>query len=54
MNFNLTEEHIAIRDAARDVAQNERAPTAVERDLNAEFPSEIVKKLGELGFRYQG
>jgi alkylation response protein AidB-like acyl-CoA dehydrogenase len=50
MNFNLTEEHIAIRDAARDFAQNEIAPTAVERDLNAEFPSEIVKKLGELGF----
>jgi len=50
MNFNLTEEHIAIRDAARDFAQNEIAPTAVERDLNAEFPADIVKKLGELGF----
>ncbi|MGB9696574.1 MAG: acyl-CoA dehydrogenase [Ignavibacteria bacterium] len=50
MNFNLTEEHIAIRDAARDFAQNEIAPTAVERDVTAEFPVEIVKKLGELGF----
>lgn len=50
MNFNLTEEHIAIRDTARDFAQNEIAPTAVERDMSGEFPTEIVKKLGELGF----
>jgi len=50
MNFDLTEEQISIRDAAKDFAENEIAPSAVERDLNAEFPAEIVKKLGELGF----
>lgn len=50
MNFDLTEEQIAIRDAARDFAQTEIAPSAVERDLTAEFPDDIVQKLGELGF----
>ena len=50
MEFNFTEEQIAIRDTARDFAENEIAPTAVERDIKAEFPSEIVKKLGEMGF----
>lgn len=50
MNFDLTEEQISIRDAAKDFAENEIAPTASERDLNSEFPFEIVKKLGELGF----
>lgn len=50
MNFDLTEEQIAIRDAARDFAESEIAKTSVERDLTGEFPFEIVKKLGELGF----
>jgi len=50
MNFDLTEEQTAIRDAARSFAESEIAPTSVERDLNSEFPTEIVKKLGELGF----
>ena len=50
MNFDLTEEQISIRDAAKDFAENEIAPTAVERDLNSEFPKEIIAKLGELGF----
>ncbi len=50
MNFDLTEEQIAIRDAARDFAQTEISKSAVERDITAEFPHDIVKKLGELGF----
>jgi len=50
MDFNLTEEQIAIRDIARDFARSEIAPTAIERDIKAEFPFEIVKKLGEMGF----
>lgn len=50
MDFNFSEEQIAIRDTARDFAQNEISPTAVERDKNAEFPFDIVKKLGEFGF----
>ncbi|GJQ61741.1 MAG: acyl-CoA dehydrogenase [Melioribacteraceae bacterium] len=50
MNFELTEEQIMIRDTAREFAQTEIAPSAVERDLKGEFPTEIVKKLAELGF----
>ena len=50
MDFNFTEEQLAIRDTARDFAQNEIAPTSVERDIKAEFPYEIIKKLGEFGF----
>ena len=50
MNFELTDEHKAIKDAAKDFAENEIAPTSVERDIKAVFPFEIIKKLGELGF----
>ncbi|MDB5034273.1 MAG: acyl-CoA dehydrogenase protein [Chlorobi bacterium] len=50
LQLDLTETHEMIRDTARDFAQNEVAPSAIHRDINAEFPYEIVKKLGELGF----
>ena len=50
MNFQLSEDHIMIRDAAREFAVNEIASSAVERDKNGEFPAEIVQKMGELGF----
>lgn len=50
MNFNLTEEHIMIRDAARDFAQSELLPGVIERDETQQFPSELVKKMGDLGF----
>lgn len=50
MNFQLTEDQIEIRDAARDFAENEIAPSTIERDIKAEFPYDIIKKMGELGF----
>jgi len=50
MNFELTEEHKMIRDAARDFAQTELLPGVIERDENQSFPTEQIKKLGELGF----
>lgn len=50
MDFKLTEEHIMIRDAARDFAKNELLPGVIERDEKQEFPTEQVKKMGELGF----
>ncbi|NNC69843.1 MAG: acyl-CoA dehydrogenase [Flavobacteriaceae bacterium] len=50
MNFNLTEEHIMIRDAARDFAQTELLPGVIERDDKQQFPDNLVKKMGELGF----
>ena len=50
MKFDLTEEHLMIRDAARDFAQNELLPEVIERDENQKFPLEQVKKMAELGF----
>ncbi len=50
MDFNLTEEHLMIRDAARDFAQTELLPGVIERDNIQQFPDELVKKMGELGF----
>jgi alkylation response protein AidB-like acyl-CoA dehydrogenase len=50
MDFNLSEEHIAVRDAARDFAQNVCKPGVIERDTNQTVPLEQLKQLGELGF----
>ena len=50
MNFELTEEQIAVRDAAREFAQTELLPGVIERDDKQEFPAEQIKKMGELGF----
>lgn len=50
MNFEYTEEHLAVRDAAREFAQTELLPGVIERDTEAKFPAEQVKKMGELGF----
>jgi len=50
MDFNLTEEHIMIRDAARDFAQTELLPGVIERDNKQLFPDELVRKMADLGF----
>lgn len=50
MNFELTEEHLMIQQAARDFAQNELLPGVIERDDKQIFPAEQIKKMGELGF----
>ena len=50
MDFTFTEEHEMIRDAAKDFAQTELLPGVIERDENQSFPTEQIKKLGELGF----
>ena len=50
MNFELTEEHLAVKEAARDFAQNVLKPGVIERDNKQEFPTEQIKQLAELGF----
>jgi alkylation response protein AidB-like acyl-CoA dehydrogenase len=50
MLFQLTEEHLMIQKAARDFAQNELKPGVIERDELQKFPTEHIKKMGELGF----
>ncbi len=50
MNFQLTEEHLAVQQAARDFAQTDLLPGVIERDTHQKFPTEQIKKMGELGF----
>ena len=50
MNFNLTEEQLMIRNAARNFARTELLPGVIDRDENQQFPTEQVKKMGEMGF----
>ncbi|MDB5031807.1 acyl-CoA dehydrogenase [Mucilaginibacter sp.] len=50
MYFELSEEHLMIRQAARDFAQTELKPGVIERDEHQKFPAEQVRKMGELGF----
>lgn len=50
MDFQLTDEHYAVRDAARDFAQKELLPGVIERDEHQSFPKEQIKRLGQLGF----
>jgi alkylation response protein AidB-like acyl-CoA dehydrogenase len=50
MNFQLSEEQLAVRDAAREFAQTELLPGVIERDSQAKFPQEQVEKMGQLGF----
>jgi alkylation response protein AidB-like acyl-CoA dehydrogenase len=50
MNFQLTEEQLAVQQAARDFAQTELLPGVIERDTHQKFPTEQIKKMGALGF----
>tara|TARA_Y100001933_G_C18983637_1_gene557621 strand:+ start:384 stop:1526 length:1143 start_codon:yes stop_codon:yes gene_type:complete len=50
MNFELSEEHLAVKEAARDFAQNVLKPGVIQRDNDQQFPKEEIKELAELGF----
>src|SRR6185436_7472130 len=50
MNFQLSEEQLAVQQAARDFAQTELLPGVIDRDTEQKFPSEQIKKMGQLGF----
>ncbi len=50
MNFQFTEEQLAVQAAAREFAQTELLPGVIERDEHQKFPAEQIKKMGELGF----
>ena len=50
MNFNLSESNLEIQKLARDFAQNRIAPDVMKYDEFSEFPWEIAKELGEMGF----
>jgi alkylation response protein AidB-like acyl-CoA dehydrogenase len=50
MDFSLTEEHLMIRKAARDFAQQVCKPGVIERDSDQIWPAEQVKGMADLGF----
>lgn len=50
MNFQLTEEQLAVQQAARDFARTELLPGVIDRDTHQKFPVELQRKMGELGF----
>jgi len=50
MDFQLTEEHLAVQVAARNFAQSELLPGVIERDTHQKFPTEQLKKMADLGF----
>ena len=50
MKFYLSEEHLMVRDAAREFAQTELLPGVIQRDELQQFPDNLVKKMGALGF----
>ncbi|MBK7429080.1 MAG: acyl-CoA dehydrogenase [Saprospiraceae bacterium] len=50
MDFKLTEEQLAVKEAAREFAQKELKPGAIERDNHMSYPKEQVRKMAELGF----
>ncbi|MBU2884955.1 acyl-CoA dehydrogenase family protein, partial [Gilvimarinus agarilyticus] len=50
MNFDYSEEHLAVREAAREFAKNELLPGVIDRDEKQQFPADQIKMMGELGF----
>ena len=50
MNFDLTEDQVAFKDAARSFSDKEFAPNAAEWDAGKIFPKEVIARAGALGF----
>ncbi len=50
MDFNLNEDQLAYKDAAREFSDKEFAPKAAEWDAGKIFPRDVIAQAGELGF----
>jgi alkylation response protein AidB-like acyl-CoA dehydrogenase len=50
MIFQLTEEHLAVQQAAKDFATQELKPGVIERDREMKYPKDQVKRMAEMGF----
>lgn len=50
MNFELTEEQLAVKEAAREFTQQELLPGVIDRDRDMRYPTEQVKMMAEMGF----
>lgn len=49
LSLTLSQEHEDLRRAVRDFARKEILPVATHFDETGDFPSEIVRKMGEMG-----
>ena len=49
MDFQLTEEHVLIKQTVREFAEKEIGPRAEDIDVTDKFPADIFKRMGELG-----
>ncbi|MBK7808396.1 MAG: acyl-CoA dehydrogenase [Saprospiraceae bacterium] len=50
MEFELTEEQLSVKEAAREFTQQELLPGVIERDREMKHPTDQVRKMGEMGF----
>lgn len=50
MNFDLTDEQKAVKDAAKEFARTRLLPGVIERDIHAQFPQAEVEEMGRMGF----
>jgi len=50
MDLDLAREHALLRDTVRDFMQTEVAPVVDEHERERRFPTEIVRRIGELGW----
>ena len=50
MIFKLEEEHISVKEAAREFANTRLKEGVIDRDSSMEYPTEFVKEMGEMGF----
>ena len=48
--FELSEDHLQIRNLARDFARGEVLPGAVRRDRDHAFPADLIPQMAEMGF----
>ncbi len=49
--YDLDEDHQMIRDSIREFAREVVSPGAIDRDIKAEFPAEVIKQLGQMGYQ---
>jgi alkylation response protein AidB-like acyl-CoA dehydrogenase len=50
MDLDLSPEHVLLRDTVRDFMVTEVAPVVEEHERERRFPTDIVKRIGELGW----
>ncbi len=50
MNFTLSEEQLAVQEAARNFAQRVLKPGVIERDKHMTYPADEIRQMAELGF----